>query len=250
MRRNRRAAIAATALGFVALIISVVILGNHYYGTTQSGPVLSSSALPSDVAAPTPPDSTPVASASPSAHNQAAPARNTVKRVRPSLTAAPQSTCVPVRLVVPGHNADAQITANNLNSDGSLYVPPSPRVVSWSQQDVAPGGSSGTAILIGHINYAGVEGAFSDLASYQAGQTATVICASGSHIQYVVAAQPISVKKAQLGPRRQELFDQTNSYGPAGQPKTGRLLFLSCGGPFDNRTGEYEDNVFVYLLPA
>ena len=199
-----------------------------------------------------PPVSTPVASASPSVTRKAAPAptRNTVKPVRPSLTVAPQSTCVPVRLVFPSHYADAQITANNLNSDGSLYVPPSPRVVSWSKQDVAPGNPFGTAILISHINFGGVQGVFFDLASYQAGQIATVICASGNHIQYVVAAQPISVKKEALDLRRQELFDQTYSYGPAGRPKTGRLLFLSCGGPFDNRTGHYEDNIFVYLLPV
>jgi len=238
MGRNRRAAYGLTVLGVVFAILSGAILLNHFYGTTQAGTTLTSAALPSDVAAPTSPVSTPVASASSSAINKAAP------------TVAPRTTCIPVKLVVPGHNADAQITANNLNSDGSLFVPSSPKVVSWSQQDVAPGNPFGTAILISHINYGGVQGIFSDLANYRVGQTAIIICATGNHIQYVVAAQPISVKKAQLGPRQQELFDQTHSYGPAGKPKTGRLLFMSCGGPFDNRTGHYRDNIFVYLLPA
>ena len=36
----------------------------------------------------------------------------------------------------------------------------------------------------------------------------------------------------------------------AGRPKSGRLLLLSCGGAFDNRTGHYESNIFVYALPT
>jgi len=153
-------------------------------------------------------------------------------------------------VVIPGHNNYARISAHDLNPDGSLFVPSNPKEVSWSKQDVAPGSPFGTAILISHINFSGVQGAFSDLASYQVGQTATVICSDQRHLSFVVAAKPIAVKKAQLDPRRQELFDQTHSYGPVGKPKTGRLLFMSCGGPFDNRTGHYEDNIFVYLLPA
>jgi hypothetical protein len=27
------------------------------------------------------------------------------------------------------------------------------------------------------------------------------------------------------------------------------LLLVSCGGAFDNSTGEYEGNVFLYALP-
>ena len=74
--------------------------------------------------------------------------------------------------------------------------------------------------------------------------------ADGRNMKYVVAAPPIEVDKDQVGPRRAELFDQSHSYGPAGKPRSGRLLLLSCGGTFDNRTGHYESNIFVYALPA
>lgn len=67
---------------------------------------------------------------------------------------------------------------------------------------------------------------------------------------YRVAAPAIEVNKDKLGPRRQELFDQTHSYGLAERPKSGRLLLLSCGGAFDNRTGHYESSIFVYALPT
>ena len=110
--------------------------------------------------------------------------------------------------------------------------------------------SYGTIILVGHVNYGGTAGAFADLAEYRVGQIITMALADGRRMQYAVAAEPIEVKKDKLGPRRQELFDQTNSYGPPGRPTYNRLLLLSCGGVFDNATGHYESNIFVYALPV
>ena len=152
-------------------------------------------------------------------------------------------------MIVAGHQVQAAVSADRLNSDGSLYVPPDPRAVSWASQDVGPGSAYGTAILVAHINYRGVDGVFSDLADYRVGEIITVALADGRNLKYVVAALPIEVNKDQVGPRRQELFDQTHSYGLAGKPRSGRLLLLSCGGVFDNRTGHYESNIFVYALP-
>jgi len=152
-------------------------------------------------------------------------------------------------VTVPGH-VQASVSANPLNADGSLFVPPDARTVSWASQDVAPGTGYGTIILVSHINSGGVRGAFSDLADYEPGQMITLTLADGRKMKYAVAAPPIEVNKDKLGPRRQELFDQTHSYGAAGRPKSGRLLLLSCGGRFDNRTGHYESNIFVYALPV
>ena len=92
--------------------------------------------------------------------------------------------------------------------------------------------------------------AFSGLADDRVGEAITVVLADGRRMKYSVAAPPIEVNKDKMGPRRQELFDQTHSYGLAGKPTSGRLLLLSCGGAFDNRTGHYESNIFVYALPV
>jgi len=142
------------------------------------------------------------------------------------------------------------VSADRLRADGTLYVPPDPRAVSWASQDMAPGSTSGTIILVGHVNYGGARGAFADLADYRVGQIITLVLADGRRLKYAVAALPIEVNKDKLRPRRQELFDQTSSYGLPGRPKAGRLLLLSCGGVFDNRTGHYESNIFVYALPV
>ena len=162
----------------------------------------------------------------------------------------PHKPGVPVTVIVESHRVRAAVLASPLNADGSLYVPPDPRAVSWASDDVGPGSSYGTTMLVGHVNYRGVEGVFSDLADYRVGQVITVGLADGRRLKYAVAAPPIEVNKDQVGPRGQELFDQSSSYGLAGKPKSGRLLLLSCGGAFDNRTGHYESNIFVYALPA
>ncbi len=35
-----------------------------------------------------------------------------------------------------------------------------------------------------------------------------------------------------------------------GQQVTPRLIIVSCGGPFDAKTGHYLDNIVAYALPA
>ena len=42
--------------------------------------------------------------------------------------------------------------------DGELEVPLNPKVVGWWHYGAKPGAKTGTAILAGHINYAGVAG--------------------------------------------------------------------------------------------
>lgn len=238
MLRSRALSSALTALGVVLLVATATILGSHFFGHGRAGRTLSSAPLPpgpTQIAAPTTRTPTPSTSRPPTS-------------VR-SPTAVPDKPGVPVTVTVPGH-VQASVSANPLNADNSLFVPPDPRTVSWASQEVAPGTSYGTIILVSHINSGGVQGAFSDLADYQPGQIITLTLADGRKMKYAVASPPIEVNKDKLGPRRQELFDQTHSYGAAGRAKSGRLLLLSCGGRFDNRTGHYESNIFVYALPA
>jgi hypothetical protein len=225
---SRKVAVVLTVLGIMLLAVSATVLGNYYFGHGRAGRTLSSAPLPPGFAA--------------------APSPSQAPAVSP--TAVPERLGVPVTVIVADHHLQAPVSADRLNPDGSLYVPPNPRAVSWSSQDVAPGSGHGTIILVGHVNYGGVAGAFADLADYRVGQIITLVLADGRRLNYAVAAPPIEVNKNALGPRREELFDQSHSYGLAGRPKSGRLLLLSCGGIFDNRTGHYESNIFVYAFPA
>jgi hypothetical protein len=230
VRSRRYSSTVLTVVGIILLVFSATILGSHYFGYGRAGRTLSS--------APLPPGLRPGSSST------------TPPTPGPSPKAVPDKPGVPVTLIVADHHVQAPISANRLNADGSLFVPPDPADVSWSSQDAAPGTSHGTIIMVGHINYGGAAGAFWDLSSYRVGQVITVVLADGRRMTYAVAAAPIEVNKDQVGPRREELFDQSHSYALAGGPKSGRLLLLSCGGVFDNRTGHYQSNIFVYALPT
>jgi Sortase domain len=238
---NRSRITALTVVGIALLVVSATIFGSYFLGHGRTGATLSSASLPSDLS----PSVTPVPTTP-----RAQAAAGTVRDQAAAGTVVADKPGVPVELIVAGHKIRTAVSADRLNTDGSLYVPADPRAVSWASQDVGPGSAYGTTILVGHVNYAGVPGVFSDLARYKVGTAITVRLADGRNLRYVVAAPPIEVDKDQVGPRRAELFDQSHSYGPAGRPRSGRLLLLSCGGTFDNRTGHYESNIFVYALPA
>jgi hypothetical protein len=181
---------------------------------------------------------------------------------RPSRSAAPKPG-VPVAIDIPLASTNhrdglhARITAHPLNADGTLYVPADPKQVAWASQDAMPGSDRGTAILVSHVNYVingrTVAGAFADLAEYidrAVGRTLTLTLSDGRTLRYRITGGHEYAKDDLAGnPQlRKVLYNQTLTYGPADRP-SGRLLLVSCGGPFDPVSGEYQDNVFVYALP-
>ena len=173
----------------------------------------------------------------------------------------PDTSGVPVELVIPFPSSNhpegvvAPISADPLTADGDLFVPEDPRALSWAMQDAAPGAPRGTAILVGHVNYVVdgelVRGALSDLEEYaveHVGSTFTVVLEDGRRLDYRITGAE-QYDKDQLAARpelRRALYDQESAFGAG----TGRLVLVSCGGEFDRRTGNYEDNVFVFALPV
>jgi hypothetical protein len=66
----------------------------------------------------------------------------------------------------------------------------------------------------------------------------TVPSAGGRTTSYAVTGLQVVRKAAGLPP---SLFDQ------AGAP---RLVLVTCGGPFDERTRSYADNIVVVAIPG
>jgi hypothetical protein len=170
----------------------------------------------------------------------------------------PVALDIPIRTDNHPNGVHARVTADRLNPDRTLHVPDDPTVVSWAKQDAAPGSSRGTTILTSHVNYVingrTVIGALSDLADYAenaVGKTFTVRMRDHRVFTYRIVAGREYTKDQLAGNAdlRKTLYDQSKVYGPAGNP-SGRLLLVSCGGAFDEFTGEYEDNVFLYALPV
>ena len=231
----------ALLLTWVLFVLGTLIALDATTGRTETGQPLSSGALPPEVAAV---ESGPTEDSPP--HGEQRPG-------------------VPVAIDIPftsshhPHGVHAVVQSDALNPDGTLLVPSDPQVVSWARQDAAPGSTRGTVILTSHVNYVihgrTVPGAMADLAQYarmSIGKQLTLTLSDGRRIAYrVVVGREYG--KDELGgdaALRNTLYDQVHSFGVPGGPRTSRLLLVSCGGAFDNATGEYEDNVFLYALPV
>jgi hypothetical protein len=230
--------LAVTVLSPLLLLTGVLLVADHEYGTTAPEVRVEAQAPPPAVAASRSEPST-----------EAAPFAPTV----------PDRSGVPVQLVIPFGSTNhpdgvtAPVTADPLLPDGDLFVPVDPLTVSWANQDAMPGADRGTAILVGHINYRSVVGALSDLAEYAqtaVGQTFSVVLADGRALRYRVTGG-VQYDKDQLAADpglRRDLYDQESVFGEG--PGSGRLVLVSCGGAFDHSTGSYQDNVFLFAMPA
>ncbi|HET6876542.1 MAG TPA: class F sortase [Jatrophihabitans sp.] len=147
----------------------------------------------------------------------------------------------PHRIVIPTLHASAPIIHVGTTADGELDVPQDPKVVGWWSPGAKPGARKGTAILAGHINYAGVTGALADIGHLSPGDKVKIF---GRH-----AGRPIELTFAVTGVRTyhkthlpyRKIFDQH---------RAGRLALVTCGGPFDAATGNYLDNIVAYAVPA
>jgi hypothetical protein len=122
-----------------------------------------------------------------------------------------------------------------------LDIPLNPKVVGWWAGGARPGDRRGTAILAGHINYAGVTGVLADIGRLDPGDTVYVtgMRAGKQHRLRFTITGVRTYRKTALPYRR--IFDQHS---------VGRIAIVTCGGPFDASTGNYQDNVVAFAVPS
>lgn len=147
----------------------------------------------------------------------------------------------PKRIVIPKLSAKAPIIKVGTTADGQLDVPLNPRVVGWWSPGKKPGSPTGTAILAGHINYAGVTGTLADIGTLEPGDSVRIYGIDAGHKREITfrIAGVRTYHKTSLPYRK--IFDQDGA---------GRVAIVTCGGPFDASTGNYLDNVVAYAVPA
>jgi hypothetical protein len=156
---------------------------------------------------------------------------------------APVHRAVAAAAFVPGSRlrltrlgVDAKIAA--VNTVGNvMQIPRNPHTLGWWRGGSAPGGTAGTTVIVGHINYAGVTGALAVLPDARPGDS--LVIDEGQHnLRYRVMAIRTYPKTSGIP------ADVFSSTGRA------RLVLITCGGPFDSATGNYEDNIVAYAKPA
>jgi Sortase domain len=147
----------------------------------------------------------------------------------------------PNRIEIPKIHANAPIVPVGTTPDGELEIPLNPKVVGWWHYGAKPGATVGTAILAGHINYAGVTGEMAEIGRLDPGDEVYVFGRQNANSKHEVRFTVTGVRtyhKTHLP--YQQIFDQKS---------VGRIVIVTCGGPFDAATGNYLDNIVVFAVP-
>jgi len=150
---------------------------------------------------------------------------------------------LPTRIEIPKLKVTAPIIKVATSADRELEVPKNPRIVGWWSPGARPGAAKGTAIITSHINYAGVQGALGKIGELKPGDQVAIYGTSiNAHGKRKVEFRVTGVRsyhKTRLPYK--EIFDQDSA---------GRIALVTCGGIFDNATGNYLDNVVVFAVPT
>jgi LPXTG-site transpeptidase (sortase) family protein len=121
---------------------------------------------------------------------------------------------------------------------GALGIPVNIRRTGWWRDGMAPGARTGAVLIAGHRDSAKAgAGVFFPLGKAAAGDRVLVDSAAGKTFAYRVVSVR-AYRKAAL---------PTSIYARTGKP---RLVLVTCGGPFDEKTGHYRDDVVVTAVPA
>jgi LPXTG-site transpeptidase (sortase) family protein len=116
---------------------------------------------------------------------------------------------------------------------GALGIPTDIKKVGWGRDGASPGDDEGTILIGGHVDSAkDGAGAFYALKSARRGDVVTL-----DSRRYRVSSVK-RVTKSRL---------PSSIYTRKGSPK---LVLVTCGGPFDSRSGHYRDNIIVTATPA
>jgi hypothetical protein len=145
----------------------------------------------------------------------------------------------PTRVRVPALGIDAPVTPSVVGlASGALATPTDIRRAGWWSDGAAPGAPTGAILMAGHVDSARRgAGAFFRLRSARRGETIQVTTRDRATRTYRV----VSVRAY---PKESLPTDVFSRRGPA------RLVLVTCGGPFDRRSGRYRDNVVVTAVPA
>ncbi|HEU0192943.1 MAG TPA: sortase [Gaiellales bacterium] len=142
-----------------------------------------------------------------------------------------------MRIRVPAIGVDAAVLSLGLNRDGTLQVPRDAVDAGWWSGGTAPG-LSGPAVIVGHVNWDGRQGAFAHIGRLRPGQAILVTHRDGMTDRFLVTGSAIYPKSA---------FPTSLVYGP--RPAS-LLRLITCTGPFDAGTGHYRDNLIVFARLA
>ena len=146
----------------------------------------------------------------------------------------------PVALRIPDMELTATVAAVGIDkATGDFDVPPSVDRVGWYRFGPGLEATSGSIVVAGHVDSATQgKGAFFKLTALKPGAKIMLTGADGIEQEYrMVARERYSKTRIPLD----KYFARDGAT---------RLTLITCGGPFDAKTGHYRDNVVVTAEPV
>ncbi len=140
-----------------------------------------------------------------------------------------------MRIDIPAIGVNAPVTRLDLSGDGTVQVPPlsNHNLAGWYDRSVMPG-ARGTSVILGHVDdYAGPS-VFYNIKNLRKGEAISLVRSDGETAMFAVDG----VQKA-----AKANFPSSDVYGNVPYPA---LRLVTCGGPFDAKTGQYLDSIVVY----
>ncbi|MER7723951.1 class F sortase [Streptomyces sp. NPDC096323] len=180
-------------------------------------------------------DDKPPAAAAPAAPSSS-PAGAVPRQASPSADPAPPlSRAMPIRLKIPAIAVDAPFTPLSIGADGRLNAPPlnDKNLVGWFQGGATPG-ERGASIVAGHVDTMTGPAVFLQLQFLRPGATVDITRADGRVATFKVDTVE-TFSKAKFPDKR--VYADT----PDAQ-----LRLITCGGNYDRKVKDYEDNVVVF----
>jgi hypothetical protein len=147
--------------------------------------------------------------------------------------AGPGEPAEPVSVRIPALGMTSPVMELGLERDGSMEVPPGAYPVGWYHGS-APPGQQGAAVLAGHVDWEGEPGAFYGLRELVGGDTVVVERSDGTVATFLVDRV------------EEHLKDDFPSAAVYGRIDHAGLRLITCGGAFDEDTGDYQANVVVF----
>lgn len=152
--------------------------------------------------------------------------------------APPLPAAAPVGVSMPGAGEPVPLVPVGALASGALQLPERPSVLGWYAAGAVPGNGAGSAVLAGHVDSAEYgSGPLEQLYAVDLGEVVEVVDGVGGRHRFAVTSRT-SYRKAALPA---EVF---RTDGPP------QLVLITCGGAFDEETGNYADNVVVVAHPV
>ncbi|MFF5989750.1 class F sortase [Prauserella flavalba] len=162
----------------------------------------------------------------------------TTQAAPPPTTAAVEATPIgasrPAWLEIPSIGVrTGEVIDLGLEPDGALEVPEDAVTTGWFKEGPTPG-ELGPSVIAGHVDYGGVPGVFFRLHEVRPGDEVTVHREDGTSVVFTVDRVERHAKSE---------FPTEDVYG---NTTDAQLRLITCGGAFDDSTGQYLDNVVAY----